>query len=45
MFKKRRVQSKIYIGSIFEMDIKELDPSEACKVFRHRKEPKHTDKN
>ena len=30
MFKKKgRVKSKIYIGSTFEKDIKEMDPREA----------------
>ena len=29
--KKGRVQSEIYMGSIFEEDIKELDPTEAYK--------------
>jgi len=33
MFKKGRVQSKIYIGSTFEKDIKELDPRDACKYL------------
>ena len=31
MFKKGRVQSKTYIGSAFEKDIKELEPRKACK--------------
>ena len=31
--KKGRVQSKIYIGSTFEKDIKELDPREAYKCL------------
>ena len=33
MFKKGRVQSKIYIGSILEKDIKELDPRDAYKYL------------
>ena len=32
-FKKRRFQSKIYIGRTFEKDIKELDPREAYKYL------------
>jgi len=31
--KKGRVQSKTYIGSIFEKDIKEVDPRRACKYL------------
>jgi len=34
MFKKGTVQSKIYIGSTFEKEIKELDPREAYKYSR-----------
>ena len=33
MFKKGTVQSKIYIGSTFEKEIKELDPREAYKFL------------
>jgi len=33
MFKKGRVQSKIYIGSTFEKGIQELDPRESCKYL------------
>jgi Uri superfamily endonuclease len=35
MFKKGRVQSKIYIyiGSTFENGIQELDPRESCKYL------------
>jgi len=30
-FKKGRVQSETYIGSVFQKDIQELDLSKACK--------------
>jgi hypothetical protein len=35
--KKGRVQSKTYIGSTFEKDIKELEPRKACKYVGGKK--------
>jgi hypothetical protein len=31
MFEKGRVQSKTYVGSTFQKDIKELEPRKACR--------------